>query len=145
MWGPERVGYRVSPNSAGYSMSDSDPVATFSYFAERLSALGIGYLHVFEAIAGPNKTPEHLPRVTPFLRKAFAGTLIVNGGYDAQSAESALQSGAADLVAFGVPFLANPDLVGRLRAGAPLNTPDFSTLFQGEERGYTDYPVLGAG
>lgn len=68
--------------------------------------------------------------------------MIVNGGYDAQSAENARQSGAADLVAFGVPYLANPDLVERFRAGAALNAPDFETFFKGEERGSTDYPVL---
>jgi N-ethylmaleimide reductase len=142
VWGADRVGYRVSPNGTGYSMSDSDPVTTFSYFAERLSELGIAYLHVFEAIAGRNAVPPNVTRVTPYLRKAFRGTLIVNGGYDAQSAENALQSGAADLVAFGVPYLANPDLVERFKAGAALNPPDFDTFFKGDERGYTDYPTL---
>jgi N-ethylmaleimide reductase len=66
----------------------------------------------------------------------------VNGGYDAQSAGHALQSGAADLVAFGVSYLANPDLVERFQAGASLNAPDFETFFKGDERGYTDYPAL---
>lgn len=142
VWGQERVGYRVSPNGNSYSISDSNPVATFSYLAERLNALGVGYLHVMEPIAGKNAVPAHVTRVTPFLREKFRGTFIVNGGYDAQSAESALASGAADLVAFGVPYLANPDLVERFRRGAPLNAADFSTFFQGEEKGYTDYPVL---
>jgi N-ethylmaleimide reductase len=142
VWGADRVGYRVSPNGTSYSMSDSDPVTTFSYFAERLSELGIAYLHVFEAIAGRNAVPPNVTRVTPYLRKAFRGTLIVNGGYDAKSAEHAVESGAADLVAFGVPYLANPDLVERFQAGAALNAPDFDTFFKGEERGYTDYPTL---
>ena len=141
-WGPGRVGYRVSPNGTSYSMSDSDPVATFSYMAGALSDRGIAYLHVLEPIAGRGALPEHVTRVTPFLRKRFRGSLIVNGGYDAQSAEQALQNGEADLVSFGVPCLANPDLVERFRRGAPLNEPDFSTFFQGEEKGYTDYPTL---
>jgi N-ethylmaleimide reductase len=142
VWGADRVGYRVSPNGKGYSISDSDPVTTFSYLAERLSELGIAYLHVIEGLSGRFAPPPEATRVTPYLRKAFRGTLIVNGGYDAQSAESVLQSGAADLVAFGVPYLANPDLVERFKAGAPLNAPDFETFFKGEERGYTDYPTM---
>ena len=142
VWGAGRVGYRVSPNGTGYSISDSDPVATFSYLAEALSKMGLAYLHVYEAIAGRSALPEHVTRVTPFLRERFRGPLIVNGGYDAQSAERALASGEADFVAFGVPYLANPDLVERFKRGAPLNAPDFGTFFQGEEKGYTDYPAL---
>lgn len=142
VWGAERVGYRVSPNSTGYSMSDSNPVATFSYLAEALNALGLGYLHVVEPVAGRNAPPPHVTRVTPVLREKFRGTFIVNGGYDLQSAEQALVSGAADLVSFGVPYIANPDLPERLAKGASLNTPDPATFFQGEERGYTDYPAL---
>jgi N-ethylmaleimide reductase len=82
--------------------------------------------------------------VAPALRRAFRGTLIVNGGYDAAAATAAIQGGAADLVAFGVPFLANPDLPQRLRRGATLNAPDFATFYAGEEKGYTDYPALAA-
>ena len=142
VWGADRVGYRVSPNGTGYSMSDSDPVATFSYMAEALNERGLAYLHVLEPIAGRGALAAEVTKVTPFLRRKFRGSLIVNGGYDAQLAEAILANGEADLVAFGVPYLANPDLVERFRLGAPLNEPDFSTFFQGEERGYTDYPAL---
>jgi N-ethylmaleimide reductase len=123
-------------------MSDSDPPATFSYLAEALSALGLAYLHVFEPISGGGAPAPGLTRVTPIVRRAFRGALIVNGGYDAQSANAAIESGAADLVAFGVPFLANPDLPERLRRGAPLNKPDTTTFYAGEEKGYVDYPTL---
>ena len=144
VWGPGRVGYRVSPNDASYSMTDSDPVATFSYMAERLNERGIAYLHVLEPIGGRSALPLYVTKVTPFLRERFRGSLIVNGGYDARSAEAALTSGDADCVSFGVPYLANPDLVERFRRGARLNEPDYSTFFQGEAHGYTDYPALAS-
>lgn len=135
VWGKERVGYRISPTGAYNSMSDSDPRATFSHMTERLSDLGIGYLHVVDPANAPN-------RVAPHLRKLFRGTFIVNGGYDEASANAAIADGEADLVAFGVPFLANPDLVARFKGKAALNAPDQATFYAGEEKGYTDYPAL---
>ena len=104
VWGADRVGYKISPNSAFNSMSDSDPVATYSYFANELSKLGIGYLHVSEAIAGPLAPPPGTQRLAPRLRARFRGTLILNGGYEAQSANAAIARQDADLIAFGVPF-----------------------------------------
>ncbi|UQA59921.1 alkene reductase [Polyangium aurulentum] len=142
VWGAERVGYRVLPQPFPYGgMTDSTPVETFSYLARELSRLGLGYLHVTEAVSGKD-VPSAERRITPLLRKAFQGALIVNGGYDAQTGEAALARGEADLVAYGVPFLANPDLPERFRREAPLNPPDFTTFFSGEEKGYTDYPAL---
>jgi len=142
VWGAERVGYRVLPQSFPYAgMTDSTPVETFSYLARELSRLGLGYLHVTEAVSGKD-VPSAERRITPLLRKVFQGALIVNGGYDAQAGEAALARGEADLVAYGVPFLANPDLPERFRREAPLNPPDFTTFFSGEEKGYTDYPAL---
>jgi N-ethylmaleimide reductase len=143
VWGPQRVGYKLSPHFAGYSMSDSNPVGTFSYLAEQLNNLGVSYLHIGEAIAGPMAAPAGTVRVTPILRDAFDGAVIVNGGYDALSADQAIARGEADLVAFGVPFLANPDLPARYLKRAPLNAPDPATFYAGEEKGYTDYPTLG--
>jgi N-ethylmaleimide reductase len=142
VWGSQRVGYKLSPHFAGYSMSDSNPQETFSYLAEQLSSLRIGYLHVGEAIAGPMAAPTGTVRVTPILRDKFSGTMIVNGGYDAHSGDAAITSGEADLVAFGVPFLANPDLPARYRRNASLNSPDQATFYAGEEKGYIDYPAL---
>lgn len=133
--GPERVGFRVSPLGTYNSMSDSDPVATFSYLARELRRLKIAYLHVIE---GPQA------EITPVLRELFGGTLIAAQDFEKDSAEQVIASGLADLVAFGTAFIANPDLPGRLKAGAPLNEPDFATFYTGEEKGYTDYPVLEA-
>jgi N-ethylmaleimide reductase len=136
VWGPARVGYRISPNGAFNSMADSNPVATFSTLTEELSRLGILYLHVVDPIADGAK------RISPVLRPKFDGTYIVNGGFDTPAAEAAVAAGEADLVAFGVPFLANPDLAERYRTRGPLNAPDQATFYAGEEKGYVDYPAL---
>jgi N-ethylmaleimide reductase len=142
VWGAERVGYKLSPHFSMFSMSDSNPVETFSYLAEQLNKLQVGYLHIGEAIAGPFAAPAGTVRVTPILRDIFSGTVIVNGGYDAQSGNATIARGEADLVAFGVPFLANPDLPARYWQGASLNAPDQATFYAGEANGYIDYPPL---
>jgi N-ethylmaleimide reductase len=142
VWGAERVGYRLSPQSFPYAgMTDSSPAETFTYMARELGRLGLGYLHVTEAVSGKG-VPGPEQRISPLLRKAFQGAFIVNGGYDARTGEAAIAQGEADLVAYGVPFLANPDLPERFRHEAPLNPVDASTFFTGEEKGYTDYPTL---
>ena len=82
--------------------------------------------------------------MAPLIRAKFDGALILNGGYDAATARAAIEDGPADLVSFGAPFLANPDLPLRFARDAPLNTPDTATYYTGEEKGYTDYPALGA-
>jgi N-ethylmaleimide reductase len=136
VWGGDRVGYRISPNGSFNSMSDSNPKETFEFFARELSARGIAYLHVVDPISDGDK------RLSPILRAAFDGTYIVNGGFDANSGAAAISRGETDLVAFGVPFLANPGLPHRYRVAVPLNKPDQSTFYAGEEKGYVDYPVL---
>jgi len=135
--GAERVGVRVSPTNPFQSMHDSDPATTFGYVVARLAPLGIAYLHVSEG-------SDEARALTPALKQAFGGPVIVAGGYDRDRAEAVLAAGAADLVAFGVPYLANPDLPERLRDGLPLNQPDPSTFYGGDERGYTDYPAHAA-
>lgn len=130
-----RVGVRLSPGGSVNGMSDSDPEALFSAATEALSARGIGYLHLLDPVVSPK-------RFSPLIRSLFAGTFIVNGGYTRDSGNAAIASGEADLVAYGVPFLANPDLPRRFAEGAPLNTPDFTTFYAGGEKGYTDYPAL---
>jgi N-ethylmaleimide reductase len=142
VWGRDRVGYKVSPNSGFNSMSDSDPIATFSYFADELSRLGLLYLHATEGVAGLMAPPPGTILAAPVLRKRFKGTLILNGGYDAHSADAAIARGDADLIAFGVPFLANPDLPVRYAKQTPLNAPDQATFYAGEAKGYIDYPDL---
>ena len=141
VWGPQRVGYKVAPYFSGYSMSDSHPLETFSFIASELSKRGLLYLHVTEAVNDPAK-PAGSGRATPILRGKFKGALIANGGYDVHTAQAAIARGEADLVAFGVPFLANPDLPVRYRSNAALNAPDQATFYAGEDKGYIDYPAL---
>jgi N-ethylmaleimide reductase len=117
-------------------MSDSDPIQTFSYLAEQFNVLGIVYLHVVDPVTDGAK------RISPLLRRKFKRTYIVNGGFGLDSANAAIQGGEADLVAFGAPFLANPDLPRRYRSNAPLNVPDQATFYAGEDKGFTDYPAL---
>ncbi len=139
VWRPDRVGVRISPTNPFNDMSDSDPVATFTHAAKRLNEYGLAYLHVVEPLS-PEMPEEQ--RITPSLRRAFQGPLVVNGGYDATAAQEAIAHGQADLVSFGALFLANPDLPRRLAIGAALNEPDPSTFYGGDEHGYTDYPAL---
>ena len=136
VWGADRVGYRISPNGAFNAMSDSNPLRTFSYLTEELNKLGIVYLHVVDPVADGAK------RLSPLLRRKFDRSLIVNGGFDLDSANAAVRNGTADLVAFGTPFLANPDLPKRYRIKAPLNAPDQATFYAGDDKGFTDYPAL---
>jgi N-ethylmaleimide reductase len=140
--GADRVGVRLSPSGTFNSMSDSNPVETFSYAIEALERMGIAYLHIVE---GGEADLRHGGSIIPTseFRPLFSNTLIVNGGYDRVRAESAVHSGDADLVSFGQLFLANPDLPARLAADGPFNEPDFETFYGGGENGYTDYPALG--
>ena len=142
VWGPQRVGYKIAPYFSGYSMSDSHPIETFSFIASELSKRRLLYLHVTEPVGNAAAAPAGAQRATPILRSKFKGTLIVNGGYDLHTAQAAIASGEADLVAFGVPFLANPDLPLRYRSKAALNAADQATFYAGEEKGYIDYPAL---
>lgn len=133
VFGADRVGVRLSPALNVFSMSDSDPQATFGHAADVLSQYGLAYLHVIQAASVPFDFAE--------LKQRFGGTYIANGGYTADRAEAALIAGEADMIAFGTPFIANPDLVERIRHGNPWTAPDPATFYQGEARGYTDYPV----
>jgi N-ethylmaleimide reductase len=142
VWGPSRVGYKISPYFSNLGMSDSAPIDTFSYLAKELGARGILYLHVAEAVAGPAAASQGTERATPILKRLFGRAVIVNGGYSLESANSAIAARDADLVAFGVSFLANPDLPERLKRGVPLNTPQLDRFYAGEEKGYIDYPTL---
>ena len=143
VWGKGRVGYRISPHFAFHAMSDSAPRETFAYLARELASRGVAYLHVVEAVGGRLGAVPAGATMAPLLRSAFDGTLILNGGYDAAAADHSVADGATDLVSFGAPFLANPDLPQRFARGAPLNEPDPATYYAGEEKGYTDYPALG--
>jgi N-ethylmaleimide reductase len=140
VWGANRVGLRISPLNSYNSMLDSDPVAITTYIAQQCSARGIAYLHVmradfFQAQQGDVMTPA---------RAAFKGVLVGNMGYAADEAEQAIASGQLDAVAFGVPFLANPDLPARIASKAELNVPDAARFYSPGPKGYTDYPALSA-
>lgn len=147
VWGSDRVGVRLSPLGTFNDMADADPEALFGYVAERLNEFDLAYLHLVDSthVAGnaTRDTPE--PRadaLVRLIRERYRGTLIVCGGYDRARAEAALSEGRADLVAFGRPFIANPDLPDRLRDNAPLNPPDPDTFYGGGAKGYVDYPTL---
>lgn len=143
--GAERVGVRLSPLNRGNGTElDSDPAATYGYIVERLNDRGLAYIHVIEgATQGPREVPGGFDLQT--LRRAFRGVYMANNGYDLELALEARRRNLADLIAFGRPYIANPDLVERLRSNAPLNVPDRKTFFGGGARGYTDYPALPRG
>lgn len=138
--GAERTGVRISPVSPANAISCSDPQPQYDYIAEQLSALGIVYLHVVEGATGGPRD------VAPFdydaLRSRFKQTYLANNGYDLALASARLAEGKADLFAFGRPFISNPDLVERLKSGAPLAALNPATLYGGGAEGYTDYPTL---
>jgi N-ethylmaleimide reductase len=136
--GGGRVGVRLSPVSSFNDMRDDDPLATFSHAAAALGELGLAYLHVIEQ----RPIAPGQPFLTPALRRAFGGPVVINGGLDRDSAEAALRNGEGDAASFAVKFLANPDLPERLAAGAPLNPVDRATMYGGGAKGYTDYPAL---
>ncbi|MGI6043868.1 MAG: alkene reductase [Methanosarcina sp.] len=142
VWGRDRVGYRISPHNNANSMSDANPLETFSYFTRELNKTGLGYLHLIEPIGDRAGFVPPEARLGPTLRRIFERTFILNGGYGLQSGNEAIIRGEADLIAFGVPFLANPDLPERFRQNEPLNEPDMATFYVGGAKGYTDYPAL---
>ncbi|AMQ84554.1 alkene reductase [Pseudomonas glycinae] len=143
--GADRVGVRLTPMGRFMGMGDESPEATFGYIVRSLNRWKLAYLHLVEpAVVGTVKDENFDPRwdaIIAQLRDAWGGVLMIAGGYDPESAERALADGRADIIAFGRPFLANPDLPRRIREGLALNAPDPSTFFGGDQRGYTDYPV----
>lgn len=118
---------------------DSNPEALFHHVVEALNPFNLAYLHVVE-IGMTGDAPQTFD--FDHLRKACRGNYIANGGYDKARGNAAVASGHADAVAYGVPFIANPDLVARFKGDAPLNVADQSTFYGGGEQGYTDYPTL---
>jgi len=141
--GADKVGIRLSPygvfNGTG-PFPEAD--AQFLALTQALSDMGLLYLHVLDHSAmGAPAVPAEIKAA---LRSAFKGPFILAGGFDGDSAEKALASGQADLIGFGRPLLANPDLVERMKADAALNAPDMSTFYTPGAKGYTDYPALSA-
>ncbi|AYD64598.1 MAG: alkene reductase [Achromobacter sp.] len=134
VWGADRVGVHLSPRGDAHTMGDSDPAATFLYVATELGKRGIAFVCVREH--------EGQDSLGPRMKAAFGGVYIANEGYTRESAEAAIEAGRADAVAFGVPYIANPDLARRFELNAPLNTPVPSTFYAQGATGYTDYPAL---
>ena len=144
VWGAERVGVRISPSGEWGGISDSNPERTFSHVARILDACRIAYLHIIEPrIKGDTTLHEgHPPVASKYLREHFAGPIIAAGGFDREGAEAIVESGVADLVAFGRQFTSNPDLPYRLRNKLPLTPYVREAFWGGDERGYTDFPAL---
>ena len=137
--GAEKVGLRISPTNNTWGISDSQYQQTFSQAVLQLNGLGLAYVHVLESIPSDDSNMEYL---TPLLREKYQGTLLANGGYDSKRAKHALKSGLADAISFGMPFIANPDLVTRYENQLPLSQPDSSTFYSQGVKGYVDYLPL---
>ena len=133
--GADRVGFRISPGNPYNGMSTTDPEATFAPFVKAADALGLAYLHVVD-MGGA------CPGTLAMLRANWSGAFIVNNNLNAESARALVEAGTAQAVSFGRAFIANPDLVDRLRLGAPLARIDYGHLYTGEAMGYVDYPAL---
>jgi N-ethylmaleimide reductase len=146
VWGADRVGVRFAPSGTFNGMGDSNPRALFRYIAERLNDFKPAYLHVIEPrIKGGELIAEGQgPVAARELSKVFHGPIIAAGGFEPDTAETAIANGDASLIAFGRHFIANPDLPRRIELGLPLNPYDRRTFYAFDARGYTDYPKYEA-
>jgi N-ethylmaleimide reductase len=138
--GKERVGIRMSPYGVFNDMAiDATMEDTFEKLAVEIDRIGLVYIHIVDHSS--MGAPEVKPGIKRKIKKAFRGTLILSGGYDRARAEADLAAGNGDLIAFGRPFISNPNLVSKLKNGAALLPADQSTFYSPGEKGYTDYPV----
>ena len=143
VWGSDRVGVRLSPSGTFNSMYDSNRAAIFGHAVKELNRFNLAYLHLVAPRVEGFGTAEDQPDLgAEFFRPIFNGAIMTAGGYSFETGNAAIASGDADLVAFGRLYIANPDLVERFAANAPLNKPDRHTFYGGDEKGYTDYPSL---
>lgn len=142
--GADRTGVRLSPNGDSQGVDDSDPASIFIPAVQALSAIGIAFLELREP--GPEGTfgRTDVPKLSPAIRDAFSGPLVLNSDYTLDQAQAALADGIADAISFGRPFIANPDLPERLRTGAPLAKEDMRSWYSQGPEGYVDYPTLEA-
>jgi 2,4-dienoyl-CoA reductase-like NADH-dependent reductase (Old Yellow Enzyme family) len=136
VWGADRVGLHLAPRGDSHTMGDSNPLATFGYVATEVGKRKIAFIFTRE-YQGPDA-------ISPELKKLFGGVFISNEKFTKESAEAAINAGAADAIAFGKQFIANPDLPERFKLNAPLNTPDTASFYGGDARGYIDYPALNS-
>ncbi len=142
----KKVGIRLSPSLNGLFgvTMDEQTIPAFEYIVKRLNDYNLAYLHLTEPFAPVDHLPFAVTKVAKHFRPLYKGTLIINKGFNKETANKVLEQGDADLVSFGVPFLANPDLVKRFETDAELNQPDQSTFYTPGAKGYTDYPALTA-
>ncbi|GAA6211425.1 alkene reductase [Hyphomicrobiales bacterium 4NK60-0047b] len=141
--GSGKVGIRISPTNKVWGIKDSDYLKTFSHLVERLNEYDLAYLHILEPKPNSDHFIETVDYITPKLRELYQGTIIANGGFTKETATHSIQSNEADAIAFGGPFIANPDLVERFMKNAELNVPvDDSLFYTNEAQGYTKYPTL---
>lgn len=140
--GADRVGVRLAPFTTLNGTVDADPVTTYTAAGALLDRHHIAYLHIAEV--DWEDAPDTPVSFKEGLRKAFSGVLIYAGRYTGETAQQALSAGLADMIGFGRPFIANPDLPDRIKHGYPLAVHDPDTLFGGKEHGLTDYPVYHA-
>ena len=147
--GSGRTGIRISPVTPANDAHDPDPQPLFDFFVDALAAYELAFIHLIEGSTGGDrnyneaKYPFDYQRLKHVYRDAGGnGAWMVNNGYTADMAEQAVKSGYADIVSFGRPFIANPDLVRRIKEHAKWNALDQTTLYGGNEKGYTDYPTL---
>jgi N-ethylmaleimide reductase len=146
-WGSDRVAVRLGPSGSFGDMSDSDPIGLFTFVAQELAKRNLAYLHLIEPRVKGNAedaSRDQAPVASRLMRQHYPGTIIVAGGFDGASAKAIIESGDADLVAFGRHFIANPDLPERIRRDLPLNPYHRDSFFGGTHVGYTDYPFYDA-
>ncbi|MBS7233461.1 alkene reductase [Flavobacterium psychroterrae] len=145
VWGKGRVGLKISPaTSSGTLKPNADTEPTFRYLAEALNQYDLAYLHVWGPVGSVAGThAEAFEDVASYFRPLFKGTLMIGGGFDSKSGDALLRSDNANLIAYGMPFIANPDLVERYRTGADIAVPNSEFLYTGAAAGYTDYPLAG--
>ena len=144
VFGADRVGIRMTPFIELFGLTDDEPKEMAFYMAEQLSKRGLAYLHLNEPnwAGGDIQFPDGFREQ---MRERFNGCLIYCGNYDAEHAEARIKDKTADVIAFGRPYIANPDLAERFRVNASLNEPNHDTFYGGDEKGYTDYPFMDNG
>ncbi len=141
VWSTDRLGVRLTPENSFNSMSDSNPQSHFEYFSKQLSSRNLAYLHILEGDMMSKDAQVDYQSI----RANFSNAYIANNGYDLEMAQKVIGKDNSILVAFGIPFLSNPDLVFRYQESLPLNEVDTTTFYGGDEVGYTDYPFYNNG
>jgi len=140
----KKVAIRLNPSLHGIMgiLVDDETIALYDYIVTRLNDYELAYIHLIEPFTDVSGVSDAIQEVAKHFRKIYKGTIIINRGFNKETATKVLNDGDADLVSFGVPFIANPDLVERFKTDTALNTPDQNTFYTPGEKGYTDYPTL---